>query len=97
MTAVRTGGKGAKGISLLLIERDENVKTKQIATSYSRCAGTAYVEFTNCKVPVSHLLGPENEGFKCIVSNFNHERWMILIMANRNNRLVLEECLKWVN
>jgi len=43
------------------------------------------------------LLGNENEGFKYIVSNFNHERWMILVSANRTNRLILEECFKWVN
>jgi alkylation response protein AidB-like acyl-CoA dehydrogenase len=48
-------------------------------------------------VPKSNLLGKENEGFSCIVSNFNHERWMILITANRYNRLMVEECLKWTH
>lgn len=35
VTAVRTGGKGKAGISVLVIERDENVQTKLISTSYS--------------------------------------------------------------
>ena len=55
------------------------------------------MEFQNCKVPVENLLGKLNEGFKCIVTNFNHERWMIAITANRYNRLMVEECFKWTN
>merc|ERR1719199_1140135 len=43
VTAVRTGGKGAKGISLLLIERGEGVETTQIRTTYSTSAGTCLV------------------------------------------------------
>ena len=74
-TAVRTGGKGITGISVLLIPRGEGVETKSIKTSYSAAAGTAYVIFENVKVPVENLLGKENEGFKAIMYNFNHERW----------------------
>jgi fluoride ion exporter CrcB/FEX len=44
-TAVRT----EKGISMLLIERSEGVETKLIKTSYSTCAGTAYVSFENVR------------------------------------------------
>jgi alkylation response protein AidB-like acyl-CoA dehydrogenase len=29
------------------------------------------------KVPIDNLLGVENKGFEIIMSNFNHERWMI--------------------
>lgn len=90
VTAVRTGKEGAKGISLLLIERSKGVKTKYLPTTYSKCAGTSYVEFENAFVPDDNLLGKENEGFKCIVTNFNHERWMILITANTYNRLVVD-------
>jgi alkylation response protein AidB-like acyl-CoA dehydrogenase len=65
-TAVVTG-KGAGGISMLLIERGEGVETKKIKTSYSGAAGTAYVIFENVKVPVENLLGKENNGFQVIV------------------------------
>lgn len=68
-----TGCKTDKGFSVVLIERDENVETKQIKTSYSTAAGTAYVQFENVKVPVSNLLGKEDKGFIVIMSNFNHE------------------------
>eukprot|EP00158_Paraphelidium_tribonemae_P003257 Partr_v1_DN25998_c0_g1_i2_m68809 putative acyl-CoA dehydrogenase len=94
-TAVRTGGKGMAGISMLLIERGPGVETKIIKTSYSSSAGTAYVTFENVKVPVENLLGVENEGFKCIMYNFNHERWLIVCQSVRASRLIVEECFKW--
>lgn len=72
--AVRTGGPGMFGISMLLVERGEGVQTKKIKTSYSGAAGTTYIIFENVKVPVENLLGEENGGFKCIMANFNHER-----------------------
>mmetsp|Transcript_10047 Transcript_10047/g.13675 ORF Transcript_10047/g.13675 Transcript_10047/m.13675 type:complete len:522 (-) Transcript_10047:148-1713(-) len=95
--AVRTGGPGMGGISMLLIERGPGVETKQIKTSYSTAAGTSYVFFEDVQVPVENLLGKENEGFKCIMDNFNHERWMIVCGVNRASRLIVEECLKWAN
>ncbi len=64
VTAVRTGGPGAQGVSLLLIERDDNVSTKLIKTRYGGAAGTAFVIFDKVKVPVTNLLGKENQGFK---------------------------------
>lgn len=95
VTAVRTGGPGVGGISLLLVERGEGLETKPIKTSYSASAGTAYVTYDDVKVPVGNLLGVENQGFKCVMHNFNHERWYIVAGANRASRLVVEECFKW--
>ena len=97
VTAVRTGGKGMGGISMLLIERSEGLETKPIKTSYGGAAGTALVIMENVKVPIENLLGKENQGFKVIMYNFNHERWGIVCMVNRFSRLVLEECFKWAH
>lgn len=97
VTAVRTGGPGIGGISLLVIDRSEGVETKPIKTSYSPAAGTAYITFENVKVPVENLLGQENKGFQCIMYNFNHERWLIVCGVVRGTRLVVEECFKWAN
>lgn len=94
-TAVRTGGPGTGGVSLLLIERSEGLTTKLIKTSYSTAAGTAWVFMENVRVPVENLLGKENQGFKCIMANFNHERWLIVVAVVRATRLVIEECFKW--
>lgn len=93
VTAVKTDG----GISVLLIERGPGVETTPIKTSYSATAGTANVHFDNVKVPITNLLGQENRGFAVIMSNFNHERWMIIAASIRMSRLVTEECIKWAN
>ncbi|KAL0476064.1 acyl-CoA dehydrogenase/oxidase [Neurospora intermedia] len=90
-----TGVKTDKGLSVLLIERGEGVETKPIKTSYSPAAGTTYITFDNVKVPVENLLGEENKGIYVILSNFNHERWMMACATIRYMRLVVEESLKW--
>ncbi|KAJ3325513.1 hypothetical protein HDU76_013160 [Blyttiomyces sp. JEL0837] len=95
VTAVRTGGPGMGGISMLLIERSEGLNTKQIKTSYSSAAGTAYVTYDDVKVPVENLIGKEGAGFPIIMYNFNHERWLIIAAVNRGSRLVTEESFKW--
>jgi len=95
VTAVRTGGKGMGGISLLLVERDDGVETKPIQTSYAPCAGTAYVMYEDVEVPCDRILGKENQGFACIMYNFNHERWFIVCQVVASSRFVLEECFKW--
>mmetsp|Transcript_100814 Transcript_100814/g.252741 ORF Transcript_100814/g.252741 Transcript_100814/m.252741 type:complete len:517 (-) Transcript_100814:110-1660(-) len=95
VTAVRTGSSGAGGISMLLIERGEGVETKQIKTTYSTCCGTALVILNNCKVPVSNLMGKEGEGFKQIMFNFNHERWLIAQNLIGQARAAVTDTFMW--
>ncbi|KAI8138301.1 acyl-CoA dehydrogenase/oxidase [Fennellomyces sp. T-0311] len=92
-TAVRT----EKGISMLLIERGEGVETKAIKTSYSPSAGTAYVTFENVFVPEGNLLGVEHQGFRVVLSDFNHERFMLIAQSVATARNAVEECMKWAN
>jgi alkylation response protein AidB-like acyl-CoA dehydrogenase len=92
-----TGCRTAKGFSVLLIPRGEGVETTQIKTSYSTAAATAFVQFENVKVPVENLLGQEDKGFIVIMSNFNHERFMMVCAVVRMSMTVVEECLKWCN
>ena len=92
-----TGCRTEKGFSVLLIPRDDTVETKQIKTSYSTAAATAFVQFENTKVPVDNLLGEEHKGFIVIMSNFNHERFMMACGVVRMSMTVVEECLKWCN
>eukprot|EP01062_Namystynia_karyoxenos_P073343 TRINITY_DN70143_c0_g1_i1.p1 TRINITY_DN70143_c0_g1~~TRINITY_DN70143_c0_g1_i1.p1 ORF type:complete len:520 (+),score=141.16 TRINITY_DN70143_c0_g1_i1:91-1650(+) len=94
-TAVRTGGRGWAGVSMLLIPRTEGVATKAIPTAYSPCAGTAYVTFTDVKVPVENLIGKENMGVIAIASNFNHERYGMCVMINERCRIMIDECFRW--
>jgi len=62
----------------------------------SPTAGTAFITFDNVKVPVENTLGPEGRGIFVMLSNFNHERWVLVCSVARTQRAVVEECLKWV-
>ncbi|KAJ8521124.1 hypothetical protein ONZ45_g2176 [Pleurotus djamor] len=91
------GCRTDKGMCVLLIERSEGLETKLIKTSYSTSAGTAYITFDNVKVPVENTLGPEDKGLQVILSNFNHERWGMACANISSQRVIVEECFKWVN
>lgn len=93
-----TACKGpGKGMTLLLIERSEGLNTKPIKTSYSPAAGTALVMYEDVRVPVESLLGEENQGFKCVMANFNHERWFICCQFLAACRLIIKDCMMWCN
>lgn len=64
-TAVRTGGPGMNGVSLLLIEREAGgVSTRRMDCQGVWSSGTTYITFEDVKVPVENLLGKENQGFR---------------------------------
>jgi len=48
------------------------------------------------RVPVSNTLGKIGGGMAVILSNFNHERWMVTATSISAQRLVVEESLKCV-
>lgn len=91
--AVRTGSAGMRGISMLLLEREgmTGISTKRMDCQGVWPSGTTFVEFDSVRVPVSNLIGKENEGFGVIMKNFNHERWGFVVQANRFSRDLLEE------
>lgn len=95
VTAVRTGGKGAGGISMMLVPRSDEVKTTIIKSKYSSAAGTAFVSYDGAMVPKRNIFGKENKGFQIIMSNFNHERWMICVSCIGRARRCVEESFKW--
>ncbi len=79
VTAVRTGGEGYQGISLLMVERGTpGFTSKRIDTVGWRTSHTGELHFDSCRVPAVNLLGAEGEGFVAIMKNFQWER---LIMA----------------
>jgi alkylation response protein AidB-like acyl-CoA dehydrogenase/predicted heme/steroid binding protein len=84
-----------EGPTMLLVEREHGVETKEIKTSYSASAGTAYVEFDNTMVPIANQVGKAGHGFMYTMKNFNKERWGMVASGNRMSRLMVEECFKW--
>lgn len=95
VTAVRTGAEGGKGISMILVPRSDQVETTVIKSKYSSAAGTAFVTYEHAVVPKKNLFLKENAGFQIIMSNFNHERWMICAVCAVRARVCTEEVFKW--
>ncbi len=75
-TAVRTGGPGHGGVSLLVIERGTKGFTvgKKLKKTGWWATDTAELSFEECRVPVANLIGEENTGFYAIMMNFASER-----------------------
>jgi len=96
--AVRTGGEGYGGISLLLMEKGTaGFTTGQPLQKMGWWASdTAELFFDDVKVPKSNLIGAENAGFFAIMTNFQMERLNLAVMANMTAQLALEECLRYV-
>ena len=96
VTVARTGGPGAKGLSMFLVERGfGNLTTTPIKTSYGGSAGTGWVFYDDVKVPKENLLGKEGDGFMLTVFNFSHERWYIVCATVNGARIIVKECYQW--
>ena len=94
--AVRTGGAGAGGISLLLIEMDApGVSRTRLDKRGWRCSDTAAIYFDNVRVRAANLIGPENGGFIGIMRNFNAERLGMAMGCCANARVALAEAAAW--
>ena len=96
-TAVRTGDAGHAGISLLVIPTDTpgfSVARKLDKMGW-RCSDTAELALQDCRVPLSNLLGGENQGFKAIMGNFQTERLMLATMAAASAELALQEAISY--
>lgn len=95
--AVRTGGDGFGGVSLLLVEKGTPGFTvsRKLKKMGWWASDTAELFFDDCKVPVENLIGAENMGFACIMANFQSERLALAIMANMTAQLALDEARAW--
>jgi acyl-CoA dehydrogenase len=95
--AVRTGGEGHKGISLLVIERDRPGFTRTALDKKMGwwCSDTATLYFDEVRVPAEHLLGEENAGSKLIMENFNSERLMLAASSAGFARVCLDETIAY--
>ena len=96
-TAVRTGGEGPSGVSMLLIAMDtEGVSRTPLQRKQGWwCSDTATIYFDNVKVPAGNLIGQENQGFQVIMNNFNAERMMLCVAMEASARVCLEEAVAW--
>lgn len=94
--AVRTGGSGMGGVSLLLMEGNAAGLSRTPLKKMGWWASdTATLHFDDVKVPAGNLLGAENGGFKVIMSNFNDERMGLAYGANGFARVATDEAIAY--
>lgn len=97
-TAVRTGGPGFDGISLLVIEKGAPGFTvsRPLRKMGWLCSDTAELSFSDVRVPAANLVGAENTGFLQIVQNFVTERLSLAVQAYATAQRCLDLTLGWV-
>lgn len=75
-TAVRTGGPGHAGISLLVIDKATEGFTvsRKLDKMGWLCSDTAELSFVDARVPAGNLVGAQNSGFAQLMRQFVGER-----------------------
>ena len=95
-TAVRTGGGGAGGVSLLLVPLNAaGVSRTRLDKMGWRCSDTATIHFDEVVVPKENLIGSENAGFMGIMLNFNRERLGMAMACCGFARVCLNDAVVW--
>jgi len=96
-TAVRTGGDGHRGLSLLVIEKGTRGFTvgKRLEKVGWWCSDTAELAFTDARVPAMNLVGAEGTGFRQIMQNFVSERLCLAVEAYATAQRCLDLTIRW--
>jgi acyl-CoA dehydrogenase len=94
--AVRTGGEGAGGVSLLLIEGNTpGLSRTELKKMGWWASDTATLHFDDCRVPAENLIGEEGHGFRLIMQNFNSERMGMAASCTAYARVCVEEAIAY--
>ena len=80
--AARTG-PGKRDISIIAVEKGTPGFSvgRQLDKTGWRSSDTAELHFSDCRVPLGHLLGDEGKGFYAVMKNFQTERIALAAMA----------------
>lgn len=96
LAAVRTGGPGMAGISLLLIDASTPGVTRRPVPGlewYSASIGS--LKFANVNVPAGNLIGTENRGFASLAGQLNIERFSGIAATLAMSRVCIAEAIAW--
>ena len=97
VTAVRTGGAGAGGVSLIAVDKGTpgfEVSRKLDKMGW-RSSDTAELSYTDVRVPAANLIGAENTGFWQIAAAFVSERVGLAAQAYSSAQRCLALTLDW--
>jgi acyl-CoA dehydrogenase len=97
VTAVRTGGPGAAGVSLLVVEKGTPgfEVSRRLDKMGWRSSDTAELAYTDARVPAANLVGAENTGFAQIAQAFVSERIGLAAQAYSSAQRCLELTVQW--
>jgi acyl-CoA dehydrogenase len=96
LAAVRTGGPGAGGVSLLLIDAaSSGVSVHPVPGLAWYNASNGTIEFRDVQVPLDRLIGPENRGFAGLARQFNVERLSGIAASLAMSRAAVAEAIAW--
>jgi acyl-CoA dehydrogenase len=96
-TVVRTGGPGAHGISLIVVERGTPgfTVTRKLAKMGWNCSDTAELSYLDVRVPVENLVGAEDSGFAQVATQFVTERLSLAVQGYAHAQRALDLTLDW--
>jgi acyl-CoA dehydrogenase len=97
VTAARTGGPGAGGVSLIVVDKGTPgfEVTRKLEKMGWRSSDTAELSYTDVRVPVANLIGPENSGFLQIAAAFVSERVGLAAQAYASAQRCLDLTVEW--
>ncbi|KUI12714.1 acyl-CoA dehydrogenase [Mycolicibacterium acapulense] len=97
VTAVRTGGPGAAGISLIVVDKGTPgfEVTRKLDKMGWRSSDTAELSYTDVRVPAANLVGAENSGFLQIAAAFVSERVGLAAQAYAGAQRCLDLTIEW--
>ncbi|BDX30477.1 acyl-CoA dehydrogenase FadE13 [Mycobacterium antarcticum] len=101
VTAARTGGPGAGGVSLIVVEKDGLGCSPGLQVSRKlekmgwRSSDTAELSYTDVRVPAANLIGEENTGFLQIAGAFVSERVGLAAQAYSSAQRCLDLTVEW--
>ena len=97
VTAARTGGPGAGGVSLIVVDKGTPgfEVSRKLEKMGWRSSDTAELSYTDVRVPVANLIGAENTGFLQIAGAFVSERVGLAAQAYSSAQRCLDLTVEW--
>ncbi len=97
VTAARTGGPGAGGVSLIVVDKGTPgfEVTRKLEKMGWRSSDTAELSYTDVRVPAANLIGPQNSGFLQIAAAFVSERVGLAVQAYASAQRCLDLTVQW--